>query len=90
MVVSGDLGVGASVVVVSSLKLRPNGAIQICLLLLLLIVVGLSLQQWVTMTRFWWLYDAKFQSPFKSAKLIALYLQGKHKPIYHPLSKYEY
>lgn len=43
-------------------------------------------QQWVTMTRFWWLYDAKWQSPFKSAKLIALYLEGKHKPIYHPLS----
>jgi len=52
--------------------------------------VCLSVQQWVTMTRFWWLYDAKWQSPFKSARLIAVYLQGKHKPIYHPLSKFCY
>lgn len=43
-------------------------------------------QQWATFTRFWWLYDAKWQSPFKSARLIALYLSGKHKPVYHPLS----
>jgi large subunit ribosomal protein L13 len=43
-------------------------------------------QQWTTFTRFWWLYDAKWQDPFKSASLIAKYLSGKHKPIYHPLS----
>lgn len=43
-------------------------------------------QQWATFSRLWWLYDAKWQSPFQSAKVIAHYLQGKHKPIYHPLS----
>ena len=39
------------------------------------------------MTRSWWLYDAENQCAFKSARKIVNYLQGKHKPIYHPLSK---
>ncbi|XP_061169090.1 large ribosomal subunit protein uL13m-like [Saccostrea echinata] len=42
--------------------------------------------QWSTMSRIWWLYDAKYQCPFRSSRLIAGYLQGKHKPIYHALS----
>jgi len=43
-------------------------------------------QQWSTFARLWWLYDAKWQSPFKSAHVIVRYLEGRHKPIYHPLS----
>jgi len=43
-------------------------------------------QQWATFARLWWLYDAKWQSPFQSAKVIVKYLEGRHKPIYHPLS----
>lgn len=39
------------------------------------------------MFRIWWLYDAKYQCPFRSAKIIAGYLQGQHKPIYHALCK---
>ncbi|CAC5399130.1 RP-L13 [Mytilus coruscus] len=42
--------------------------------------------QWSVMTRTWWLYDAENQCAFRSAKKIVNYLQGKHKPIYHPLS----
>ncbi|XP_052687338.1 39S ribosomal protein L13, mitochondrial-like [Crassostrea angulata] len=42
--------------------------------------------QWSTMSRIWWLYDAKYQCPFRSARIIAGYLQGQHKPIYHALS----
>ncbi|ESP01255.1 hypothetical protein LOTGIDRAFT_186083 [Lottia gigantea] len=42
--------------------------------------------QWATFARTWWIFDANHQCHIKSAKRIALYLQGKHKPIYHPLS----
>ena len=45
------------------------------------------LQQWSTMSRIWWLYDAKYQCPFRSSRVIAGYLQGQHKPIYHALCK---
>ncbi|KAK6624952.1 54S ribosomal protein L13 [Polyplax serrata] len=43
-------------------------------------------QQWATFARVWHIYDAKWQNPFHSAKLIAKYLRGLHKPIYHPLN----
>ncbi|CAH1774339.1 unnamed protein product [Owenia fusiformis] len=43
-------------------------------------------QQWATFSRFWWIYDAKFQSPFKSAPRLCFHLLGKHKPIYYPTS----
>ncbi|XP_013403021.1 39S ribosomal protein L13, mitochondrial [Lingula anatina] len=43
--------------------------------------------QWATFARIWWLYDAHMQCPFKSSNKIAHYLQGKHKPVYHPLSQ---
>ena len=33
-----------------------------------------------------YLYDAKWQSPFQSAKKITRVLEGKHKPIYHPMN----
>jgi len=39
-------------------------------------------QQWLTFNRLWWLYDAKWQDPYKSAVILAKYLQGMHKPIY--------
>lgn len=42
------------------------------------------------MTRNWWLFDAENQCAFRSASKIVKYLQGKHKPIYHPLSKYSF
>ena len=45
-------------------------------------------QQWATFARMWWLYDARWQCPFQSAPVIIRHLQGLHKPIYHPLSKY--
>ena len=45
-------------------------------------------QQWLTFARQWWIYDARWQCPFKTAPVICHYLQGKHKPIYHPNSKY--
>ena len=45
------------------------------------------LQQWATFARQWWVYDAKWQCPFRSAPVVIRYLQGKHKPIYHPCSK---
>ncbi|ESO02511.1 hypothetical protein HELRODRAFT_65856 [Helobdella robusta] len=45
-----------------------------------------STKQWCTFSRLWWLYDLKWQCPFKSAKVIVRHLEGKHKPIYHPLS----
>jgi len=38
-------------------------------------------QQWLTFTRTWWLYDAKWQDPFDSAKVINKHLWGIHKPI---------
>ncbi|KAL5016036.1 hypothetical protein ScPMuIL_005625 [Solemya velum] len=42
--------------------------------------------QWSTMARTWWLFDAQHQCAFRSASMLIKYLQGKHKPIYHPLS----
>lgn len=41
-------------------------------------------KHWGTFARTWWLYDAKWQDPYDSGMLIARYLLGKHKPIYHP------
>lgn len=41
-------------------------------------------KHWQTFARTWWLYDAKWQDPFESGKIIGRYLQGKHKPIWHP------
>ncbi|KAK2160977.1 hypothetical protein LSH36_123g02006 [Paralvinella palmiformis] len=41
-------------------------------------------QQWATFARQWWVYDATWQCPFRSAPAIIKHLQGKHKPIYHP------
>lgn len=43
-------------------------------------------KQWSVFSRIWHLYDAKWQNPFESADLIAKYLSGKHKPIFHTLS----
>lgn len=45
-------------------------------------------QQWGTFARTWHLYDCAWQNPFQSALIIKKHLQGLHKPIYHPLSKY--
>ncbi|XP_041359113.1 39S ribosomal protein L13, mitochondrial-like isoform X2 [Gigantopelta aegis] len=42
--------------------------------------------QWATFARTWWIFDAKHQCPIKSSRKIAHYLQGFHKPVYHPLS----
>ena len=53
-----------------------------------LYVMFIYLQQWRTFARQWWLYDAANQDPHVSAHRIIPYLQGKHKPIYHPLSEY--
>lgn len=41
-------------------------------------------KHWQTFARTWWVYDAKWQDPFDSGMLIARYLVGKHKPIWHP------
>lgn len=41
-------------------------------------------KQWQTFARTWWVYDAKWQDPYDSGLLIARYLTGKHKPIWHP------
>ncbi|KAK9878485.1 hypothetical protein WA026_022381 [Henosepilachna vigintioctopunctata] len=43
-------------------------------------------QQWATFARIWHIYDAAWQNPFESAKLLRKYLMGMHKPIYHPLN----
>lgn len=43
-------------------------------------------RHWQTFARTWWLYDAKWQDPFDSGLLVARYLTGKHKPIWHPES----
>lgn len=45
-------------------------------------------QQWATFARTWHLYDATWQNPFDSALVLIKYLQGLHKPIYHPMSKF--
>ncbi|CAG7661307.1 unnamed protein product [Allacma fusca] len=39
-------------------------------------------QQWLTFSRSWWLFDAKWQDPYKAAPIIAKYLKGAHKPIH--------
>ena len=44
-------------------------------------------QQWMTFARTWWLYDAKWQCAMKSSERMCVYLEGRHKPIYSPLSK---
>lgn len=41
-------------------------------------------QHWQTFARTWWVYDAKWQDPWDSGQVIARYLLGKHKPIWHP------
>ena len=43
-------------------------------------------QQWSAFARNWYVYDAKWQNPFHSAKKITRVLEGRHKPIYHPLN----
>ncbi|XP_072180789.1 large ribosomal subunit protein uL13m-like [Diadema setosum] len=43
-------------------------------------------QQWATFSRLWYLIDAYKQPPGKVAQVASKVLQGKHKPIYHPLS----
>lgn len=47
-------------------------------------------QQWATFARVWHVYDAKWQNPFESAKVIKQHLMGLHKPIYHPMSKFSF
>ena len=49
---------------------------------------GFISQQWVTFARQWWIYDARWQCPFKSAPVLIRYLQGRHKPIFPPQSEY--
>ncbi|XP_031849874.1 mitochondrial ribosomal protein L13 [Nomia melanderi] len=44
-------------------------------------------QHWGTFARIWHIYDAKWQDPFISAKVITRYLKGLYKPIYHPLNE---
>ncbi|XP_044745835.1 39S ribosomal protein L13, mitochondrial [Coccinella septempunctata] len=43
-------------------------------------------QQWATFARIWHVFDASWQNPFESAKILRKYLMGMHKPIYHPLN----
>ncbi|XP_050451094.1 39S ribosomal protein L13, mitochondrial [Cataglyphis hispanica] len=43
-------------------------------------------QHWGTFARIWHIYDATWQDPYKSARLITHHLMGLHKPIYHPLN----
>lgn len=40
-------------------------------------------KHWQTFARTWWVYDANWQDPWDSGLLIARYLTGKHKPIWH-------
>ncbi|KAL0278994.1 UNVERIFIED_CONTAM: hypothetical protein PYX00_000647 [Menopon gallinae] len=44
-------------------------------------------QQWATFAQTWHLFDAKWQNPFDSAKVIITHLLGQHKPIYHNRSE---
>ena len=44
-------------------------------------------QQWATFARMWYLVNAHKQPPGRVAQQVSYLLQGKHKPIYHPLSK---
>ena len=34
----------------------------------------------------WYLFDAQWQDPFVAARVLARYLAGRTKPIFHPLS----
>jgi len=43
-------------------------------------------RQWSTFARTWHIYDAKWQNPFQSAKVITKVLEGKNKPVYHPFN----
>ncbi|XP_072045683.1 large ribosomal subunit protein uL13m-like [Amphiura filiformis] len=43
-------------------------------------------QQWATFARLWYLVDAYKQPPGRVASQVSFLLQGKHKPIFHPLS----
>ncbi len=43
--------------------------------------------QWSAFSRKWLLYDARWQNPFHSAKVITPCLEGKSKPVYHPLNE---
>lgn len=43
-------------------------------------------QQWATFARMWYLVNAHKQPPGRVAQQVSYLLQGKHKPIYHPLS----
>ena len=43
-------------------------------------------KQWAAFARNWRVYDAKWQNPFQSARVITKVLEGKNKPIYHPLT----
>lgn len=42
--------------------------------------------QWSVLARTWWLYDATGQCAYRSAEKLTCYLEGRHKPLYHPLS----
>jgi len=43
-------------------------------------------KQWAAFARNWHVYDAKWQNPFTSAKVITKVLEGKNKAIYHPMT----
>ncbi|KAI8501490.1 large ribosomal subunit protein uL13m-like [Branchiostoma floridae x Branchiostoma belcheri] len=43
-------------------------------------------QHWLTFSRMWLLCDARWQPAPELAKRICKYLEGRHKPVYHPLS----
>uniref|UniRef100_A0A8D0GUF5 Large ribosomal subunit protein uL13m n=1 Tax=Sphenodon punctatus TaxID=8508 RepID=A0A8D0GUF5_SPHPU len=47
---------------------------------------GKAAQQWATFARTWYLLDGRMQPPGKLAAIAMVRLQGKHKPVYHPLS----
>ncbi len=44
------------------------------------------MQQWCAFSRKWFLFDARWQNPFHSAHKITPILEGKHKPVYHPMN----
>ena len=43
-------------------------------------------KQWAAFSRNWHIYDAKWQNPFTSAKVITRVLQGRNKAVYHPMN----
>ncbi|XP_039270531.2 large ribosomal subunit protein uL13m-like [Styela clava] len=47
---------------------------------------GRANQQWSTFSRMWYIINAYKQPPGKIASITARYLEGRHKPIYHPMS----